>query len=383
MKRLAGVIMKVLHILEATSGGTRRHVLDLLPALGRLGIECELLASPARDPYFERDAHFLRGCGVRVVALDMARGFDARRDARALRHIRSHVRRHRPDIIHCHSTKAGVLGRLARLAAFKTPLVYTPHCLAFDTDLPLLQRRAARLMETLLAPLVSHFIAVSHHEQEVFKRSGLCRGERISTIHNGVDLKAFDQLPRHPRAAFDLQEDDFVIGCFGRLTRQKNQALLLRALPRVLKEVPRARLLLVGGGEDETGLRALARRLGIASHIHWTGEEEEARPYLGLCDLVAQPSRWEGCPYSVLEAMAARRAILATPVGGVPELLSGVCATEPFARGARDFATRIIRLAHDDAARQCIEHQVRGAVEDRFDLAQMVEKTRRVYESVL
>jgi glycosyltransferase involved in cell wall biosynthesis len=300
-----------------------------------------------------------------------------------LRQIHTHVRRLRPDIIHCHSTKAGVLGRLARLSAFKTPLVYTPHCLAFDTALPLLQRRAARLMETLLAPLASHFIAVSHHEQRVITRSGLCRSERVSTIHNGVDLKAFDDLPRRSRADFGLQEDDFVIGCFGRLTRQKNQARLLRALPHVLKEVPRARLLLVGGGEDETLLRELARKLKIAARIHWTGEEEEARPFLGLCDMVAQPSRWEGCPYSVLEAMAARRAIVATPVGGVPELLRGVCATEPFARTTTDFATRIIHLAHDHAARAYIEHQVRGAVEDRFQLAQMIEKTRRVYESVL
>ena len=313
--------MKVLHILEATGGGTRRHVLDLLAAQPRSGIECELLASPRRAAHWQQDADFLRARDVRVLAVEMQRGFAPPSDAAALRQIAAHWRKSRPDIVHCHSTKAGFLARLARPFCNFTPLIYTPHCIAFDTLLPPSQRRLALWMETSLAPLASHFIAVSQHEKRAMMRARIAASTRIEVIHNGLDAAAFDALPRAAREDFGLHETDFVIGCFGRLTRQKNQLSLIRALPRVLARQPNARLLLVGGGEDEAMLRGATARLQVTSRVAFLGEVFEPRPLLSLCDVVAQPSRWEGCPYSILEAMAARRAILATCVGGVAELL--------------------------------------------------------------
>ncbi len=405
--------MKILHILEATSGGTRRHALDLLPVLQARGAACDLVASPARDPYFARDADELRAHGVVVHEVAMTRGFDPRCDMDALRQIAAHLRRHRPDIIHCHSTKAGVLGRLAKLvAAPRTPLVYTPHCLAFDTALPLPQRRAARWLETLLAPLTTHFIAVSRHEETVLRRAVLrraspclpapgsghqgascigknsCCQSRVSVIHNGLDMAAFDVLPPMSRAELGLHQSDFVIGCFGRLTAQKNQAALIRALPAVRRDVPRARLLLVGGGEDEEPLRRLARRLNVESGIVWTGEVAEARPLYALCDIVAQPSRWEGCPYSILEAMAARRAIVAAPAGGVPELLcdsgaSDTCGTLVKAGRTTELVAQLVALAGDSNKRERLGEAAHARVEDDFRLEQMVTKTVRVYEQVM
>jgi glycosyltransferase involved in cell wall biosynthesis len=383
--------MKVLHILEATRGGTRRHILDLLPALQARGIQCELIGSPARNPDFPRDSTWLRRRGVRTYEIPMARGVAPSPDVAALRRISGHLRRHRYDIIHCHSTKAGLLGRLARsLAAKSTPIVYTPHCIAFDTALPVAERRLARWIEAALAPLTAHFIAVSQHERQVMCRAGLCAANRVSVIHNGIDLVELDKLqsatvPR-PHA---LDDSDFVIGCFGRLTRQKNQVALLRALPRVLRDVPRAKLLFVGGGENENSLRHLARQLGAGDKVVWMGEMDEARPYYTWCDIVAQPSRWEGCPYSILEAMGARRPVVATSVGGVPELLMGsgpdgerpgvLC--EPSHSG--DLVSSIVALAGDGARRARMGAAARWRVAESFRLGEMVEKTVGVYEKVL
>jgi glycosyltransferase involved in cell wall biosynthesis len=388
--------MKVLHILEATRGGTRRHVLDLLPALQMRGITCELIGSPARNPDFPQDAAWLRARGIAAHEIRMARGADPWRDAAALRRISAHLRRHRYDVIHCHSTKAGFLGRLAnRFAARSTPIVYTPHCIAFDTALPAAERRLARWIEAALAPLTAHFIAVSQHEREVMCRAAntlrtACRTNRISVIYNGVDLSEFDALQiKAPPRPDGLGEDDFIIGCFGRLTRQKNQAALLHALPQVLHDEPRAKLLLVGGGEDERPLRRLAQRLGITGHIVWTGEVAEARPYCAWCDIIAQPSRWEGCPYSILEAMAARRAVVAAGIGGVPELL-----TDNDRDGERpgiiyapshpdDLVRNIVTLANDDKIRAQIGNAARRRVTEEFPLERMVEKTMKVYEKCI
>ncbi len=379
--------MKVLHVLEATGGGTRRHILDLLPAQTRAGIECELLASPLRAAHWNRDADFLRASGVRVLAVEMQRGFAPREDAAALRAIAAHWKKSRPDIVHCHSTKAGFLARLARPFCGFTPLIYTPHCIAFDTLLPPAQRRLALWMETALAPLASHFIAVSRHEKRAMLRARIAASTRIEVIHNGLDVETFDALPRVTREDFGLRESDFLIGCFGRLTRQKNQIALLRALPRVLARQPDARLFFVGGGEDEIALRGAAAQLKISSRVVFAGELFEPRPLLALCDVVAQPSRWEGCPYSILEAMVARRAILATRVGGVTELLDSenrdACGKLVSDARPEVLARALLELSNDAARREKLGEAARRRVESDFSLDAMCDATRKLYLRVL
>jgi glycosyltransferase involved in cell wall biosynthesis len=378
--------MRVLHILEATGGGTRRHVLDLLPILQARGIECDLIYSLSRNPQFASDAECLQNLGVRTHHISMERGWGGSRDAVALRQLHQHLQTHQYDLIHAHSTKAGMLSRLVQpCAARHTPVVYTPHCLAFDTALPYRPRRAARFIEKLLASRTAHFIAVSRHEYRVMLNANLCRAPRASVIHNGLDINAFDALPQSRPLA--IPQPTFTIGCFGRLTRQKNQAALLHALPRIRRKVHAARLLLVGGGEDEAALRRLAEAYGVEREVMWTGEMVEARPLYAQCDIVAQPSRWEGCPYSILEAMAARRPIISSDAGGVPELLNGdkknqagvICAPcQP-----RHLADEIVALASDEAARTELGEIARRRVEREFPLSVMVDKTVAVYENVV
>jgi glycosyltransferase involved in cell wall biosynthesis len=381
--------MHVLHILEATSGGTRRHVLDLLPALKKRGIDCTLVASPLRYLEFARDAEALRRQGVQVIEVAMARGFDAGLDWQAIAALGGVLRANHYDVVHCHSTKAGMLGRLARLRfAPHTPLVYTPHCIAFDTGLPHAQRRAARIAERLFAAATSHFIAVSQHEQRALLARGLCRQARLTTIYNGVDLGDLQNLPRRERAEFGLCDCHFVIGCFGRLTRQKNQGALIAALPALLQQVPRSRLLLVGGGEDEAALRAAAQRLGVAHALVWAGEQSEARALYALCDVVVQPSRWEGCPYSVLEAMASERIVMARAVGGVPEIIGerygiAYATSEGGGLGAAQLETLVRMATNANGWRQTTQTAARERVKHCFGLQRMVDQTAGIYQRVL
>jgi glycosyltransferase involved in cell wall biosynthesis len=367
--------MKILHILEATQGGTRRHVLDLLPALVRQGFDCDLIYSPLRYPAFARDAVKLEKQGVCCWAIPMARGFGGGRDAQAIGVLRAHLQAHTYDVVHCHSTKAGFLGRLA--APWKTPVVYTPHCIAFDTSLPRLQRRAARLIEKLLAHRTAHFIAVARHEARVIRSVGLCSPQKLSVIYNGINLEEFDEIQN---SKFKIQNSQLTIGCFGRLTRQKNQAALLRALPVVRRVVPQAQLLLVGSGEDEANLRALADHWNIKEAVTFAGEIEEARPYYARCDIVAQPSRWEGCPYSILEAMAAKCPVVATSVGGVPEVLQAPGGVVYSAAGPETLAEHLIALAHDETGRIRMGEAARARIESHFTATQMVEQTMQVYD---
>jgi glycosyltransferase involved in cell wall biosynthesis len=379
--------MHVLHILEAFAGGTRRHVLDLLPAMQRQGVSCTLVASAVRNTTYEQDVALLQSQGVAVIRLEMSRGFDPQGDIGALLRLTAILRRTRPDIIHCHSSKAGFLGRLARSSTLCTPLVYTPHCLAYDTGLPRLQRRAARWVEQSLTPLTTRYVAVSQHEERVI-RNTLARGKRVTTIPNGVNLEEFDALPTASRSDFDLGEDDFVIGCFGRLTAQKNQAALICILPDLVAHIPRATLFFVGEGEDRAQLGGLLNevlqgRQKEQVKVVWAGEQSEARPLYELCDVVAQPSRWEGCPYSILEAMAASRSVVAATVGGVAEILSDDYGFSYLTSQRHSLATLLWRVARDSELREQTGYRARQRVEACFSLEQMVQRTLKVYESVL
>lgn len=371
--------MRILHILEATSGGTRRHVLDLLPALQARGVSCSLIYSSLRNPLFSRDVARLRSQNIQTHEIPMGHRWARREDALALRALYAHLATHPYDLIHCHSSNAGLLGRLANgancLQRRSTPLVYTPHYVAFAAGIPRAQRRVALYLEKLLAPQTTHFIAVSQHEKSVLRRVLKLDAARVSVVYNGVNGATHDTKNT-------ISGAPFVIGCFGRLTAQKNQSVLIRALPLILQAVPEARLKLVGSGEDASTLRALAMRLNCDHRVEFAGEIPDPHAEYSACDLVAQPSRWEGCSYAILEAMSARRAIIASTAGGTPELLAdaGVLLAP---REERAWAKQIVALARSGHRREILGARAAQRAREYFGLNAMVEKTLAIYRAVL
>ena len=367
--------MRVLHILEATSGGTRQHILDLLPALQARGISNFLIYSPSRYAAFREDAAWLHHKNCQTFEIAMGRSWQRAGDMEALRELREHLRNHRYDVIHCHSSNAGLMGRLANLwHSRNTPLVYTPHYIAFAAGLPIPQRRVARWLEKLLAPQTDFYIAVSQHEYSVMQRAKLLRNHNAEVIYNGVDERQFS-------TEFSASEF-FTIGCFGRLTAQKNQSLLVRALPIIAREIPNVRLRLVGDGEDAGILRELAIKLKVENLMEWRGEVRDAKAEYSSCAIVAQPSRWEGCSYALLEAAASGKAILASDVGGNREVVGAAGVLLP-SRDANLWAQNIVSLARDASRREALGHAARARVASQFRLQTMVEKTIAVYERVV
>lgn len=367
--------MRILHILEATGGGTRRHVLDLLPALQQRDAKCSLLYSARRNPHFADDAKILQSKSIETYQVAMGHGFHRAPDASALRAIFAHLKTHRYDIIHCHSSEAGLLGRIANaLQKQKTPLVYTPHFIALAAGLPAPQRRAARAMEKLLANQTAHYIAVSQHEYSVLQRSRLLRNGNATIIHNGV------RSPPLPTS--NPESSTCVIGCFGRLAPQKNQQLLLRALPKIVREIPEVNLKFVGDGEEGSTLRALSKKLDCDNRVHFCGDLREPQNEYFDCAIIAQPSRWEGCSYALLEAMACGKTVIASNRGGNAEVVGRAGVLLP-ASDASLWAQTIIELLRDGEKREALGAAARERMRVLFRLETMVEKTMQIYQRIL
>ncbi len=368
--------MRILHILEATGGGTRRHVLDLLPELQRRGTACSLLYSSLRNPHFRDDTVELQEVGIPTHEIAMGHGYQRGGDATALAAIRTHLKTYDYDLIHCHSSNAGLLGRIAnRWSPRPLPIVYTPHYIALAAGLPPVQRRAARWFEKLLAPRTTHYIAVSHHERAILQRNRLLINNNATVIHNGVDAGTFsdDESQSTPGP---------IIGCFGRLTTQKNQQLLIHLLPQLAREFPRVQLLLVGDGENESLLHEQAKRLGCEERVIFRTDQREAWPDFAMCDVVALPSRWEGCSYALLEAMACGKAIVASNRGGNPEVLGKTGLLLPV-HEPDEWQQAITHLLRDPQRRQELGRAARERVSHHFRLETMVEKTLQVYQRIL
>lgn len=230
--------------------------------------------------------------------------------------LRRAVRRFRPDVVHLHSSKAGLAGRIGpRLAR---PLIFQPHAWSFlAVDGPV--RRAAIAWERLAALRTDVVVCGSDGERTTGEEAGLRARWRV--VPNFVDLDRFaardDDDREQAKRRLGLEPAPTVV-CVGRLCHQKGQDLLLQAWPEVVASVPAARLVLVGDGPDRAELEA---DLPVSARL--VGTRDDVADWLTAADVVAQPSRYETLSLSLLEAMASARSVVATAHQGAPEALGG------------------------------------------------------------
>ncbi|SDN01750.1 glycosyltransferase family 4 protein [Actinacidiphila guanduensis] len=343
----------VLHVAQPVDGGVARVVTDLVRAQVRQGARV-VVACPPRGPLGPAAA----GCGAEVLPWPARRApgptlpYEVRAAARAVRAVR-------PDLLHLHSAKAGLAGRLA--VRGRVPTVFQPHAWSYEAATGPLFRAAVR-WERGAARWAHKVLCVSAAERDSGERHGVRAGWAV--VPNGVDTVRFRPTSRHRtaiRAALPAIAGDGaltgldplgagapLVVCVGRLCRQKGQDVLLRAWPQVTARVPAARLALVGDGPDLARLRREAPR-GVV----FAGPCADTVPWYQAADLVVLPSRWEGMALAPLEAMACARPVVVTDVAGARESIppddAENCVVPPDDAGA--LAAALVHHLADPARR--------------------------------
>jgi len=314
--------LKVLHVMESTIGGTRRHLTDIARGLNARGVEVHLVVAAERQTDFRADLARLADEGCVVTELPMVRAISPLRDPRHLLALERIMRRVRPDIVHTHSSKAGVLGRLASIAGDTGIRVHTPHTLAF-----LFQEMFGKLKRGLFFQLEKHLaghtrrvVAVSESEARTFVESGVIARNRVRVVPNGIDPTPYEDAAPLDLAGLGLDPARPTAAVIGLLNAAKGQDLALEALAR--PEAWELQLVVAGHGELDEELERRANELGVRGRVAFLGYRTDVPAILAACDLLLLPSRWEGLPYVVLEAMAAGKPVVATPVDGAVDLLS-------------------------------------------------------------
>lgn len=376
--------LRVLHVMEATIGGTRRHLVDVAREQRRLGATVDVIASAERVADFRRDLAELASEGVGVVELPMVREIRPGVDGRHLRAIERELVRRRPDVVHTHSSKAGVLGRLASLELGIGARVHTPHNFAFlfHAMFGRVKRKLFREIERGLAESTAAVIAVSESEKATIAASGVVPRERLRVVPNGIDLARWAEASPLSRVELGVSNGAGLIAVAGLLNVAKGQDLAIRALAE--PALAGAELVLAGSGEERERWETLARDLGVAPRVKFLGWREDVPRIFAAADVVLLPSRWEAMPYAVLEAMAASKPVVATAVDGARELvLEGVTGRLVPCDDPAALAVGVKSvLALSPRERAAFGAAARARVGDRYSSRAMAQGLLDVYREV-
>lgn len=321
--------MRIARILTRLNlGGPARQVLASDPRLAARGHVLRVFAGasePGEGDLF--DALAARGVDVRRVP-GLGRGIAPWKDGRALLWLRRELRAFAPDIVHTHASKAGAVGRRAARAAPNAALVHTFHGHVLEGYFPESVSRGLIGLERRLARRCARIVAVSHATADDLVRLRVVEDERkLVVVPPGVeldDLLALRARDGALRGLIGADEDDIVVGMLGRLAQVKQPELALDVFAMLAARYPKLHLVFVGDGE----LRGVVeRRIGalapeLARRAHLVGARDDIAPVLADLDVVMLTSRSEGLPVALIEAGAAGKPVVATPVGGVPEIVA-------------------------------------------------------------
>jgi glycosyltransferase involved in cell wall biosynthesis len=288
------------------------HVAQLATGLRERGWDVQV-AGPASARVYGH----LRASSFVVHHLPFRRGFrEPWRDAATVIDLHRLIRRAKIDVVHCHSSKAGLVGRLAAALA-GVPRVYTPHCYAFMVPGRHARRALLVAIERVLSRLTHATVCVSEDERAAAIELHVAAPAQLHRVWNACETESGDG-PTDPNLAL-LRGSGPVAGTVGVLRSQKGLDVFLEAATRIIDRVPRAQLAIVGDGPLAPALRQRANSLGLLGRLHFLPFGSSTGEHLRGLDVFVLPSRWEGMPIAILEALAVGVPQAASDVGGVRE----------------------------------------------------------------
>jgi glycosyltransferase involved in cell wall biosynthesis len=362
--------VKALFLCQSLNvGGAEELILGASRALPEVGVEAEVVALTRRGPIADE----IEAAGV---PLHLVAGQPGPRDPAAFVRLVRLLRREQPDVVHTFLIVAGIYGRLAAFAA-GVPLV-----LAAEQNVYTRKPRRHALMERALALRTYRVVACCDVVGRYYRQQVGVPASKVEVIYNAVRFGRPPQPTDRETARFALRlpPETLVLGTLGRLTEQKGQRTLLQAVATLAGDLPDLVLFLAGTGPLRDALEAEATRLGIADRVRFLGVRRDRATLYAAMDIFVLPSRWEGLSLALVEAMGAGSAVVATDVGGNPEVVrdgrTGLLVP-PADAGA--LAAAIGKLAGDPALRWSLGTAAAADARDRFSIDQHVAQLAALY----
>ena len=384
--------MKILRVIARLNvGGPARHVSLLNAGLDSRGHETMLVHGRLDAGEASLEA-YAADRGISLVRLDaLGRTVRPGDDVRALAELVRLIRDEQPDVIHTHTAKAGTLGRLAALTfnavrprARRALVLHTFHGHVFEGYFSPIVNAAIRTTERTLAHLTDTVVTISPSQRsDIVERFGVAAASKTVVVPLGLDLDALLELdPEAPdlRTSIGASPDDVIVGYAGRMVPVKDLRTLIRAFAEARVAVPTLRLMLAGDGPERPGVEALVAELGLGDRVHFIGWTDDLGHLYATLDMFVLSSLNEGTPVAGIEAMAAARPVVATRVGGVPDVVeherSGLLVPP---RDPSALADAIVRLARDPQLRRAMGAAGRERARAQYSHTRLVDDIERIY----
>jgi len=354
----------VLHVLEALEGGTARHLVDVVRHAGGVEHHVAIPSERVGGLTDRAAANRMAAAGAVVHVTEMRRSPLRPRNGVALAGLVRLVRRTAPAVVHGHSSVGGALGRVTGSLTGR-PRVYTPHGVAAG--------RAALAVERGLGRVTDRLVAISASEAAQLTALRLVPPGRLVTIANGIEVEGWAPPEATPdlRALLGLAPGVPLVGTISRLVAQKAPERFTTVAGLVLAARPDAHAVLIGDGPLRAALDPSRLPPGTAGRFHHLPALADAGAVLGQLEVFVLTSRFEGCPYSALEAMrASTPPVLTDVVGSRDVLVDGVSGHLVAEHGPEAMAAVVLDLLADGARRRAVGAAARQHVR-RFDVREM------------
>lgn len=358
--------MKIIYgITKSNFGGAQRYVFDLARHARKEGHEVAVICG-GNGPLVEK----LLQNDIKVILLPhLKRDISLVDEIRSLHFIFRTLFEEQPDVFHTNSSKMGGLGNVAAFLAGVRKIVFTAHGWAFNEPRPKIQKIIIKFF-VWLTILFSHKTPCVSVETKRQVENLPFMKSKLVVIYNG--LEHFDLVPR--------QTGGFVVGTIAELHKIKGLDVLLHAWAEFIEKHPQAKLVIMGEGEERNNLEALTHELGIGDSVSFKGQVDNARTQLLDFDIFVLPSRSENLPYTILEAGFAGLPVIASRVGGIPEIIkdgeSGLLIPP---EDSLALYTSLIKLAESQGLRQRLGNNLKETVVKNFSVNKMVAETLEVY----
>ncbi|WP_051688198.1 glycosyltransferase family 4 protein [Desulfofalx alkaliphila] len=369
----------VLHVIRPAAGGMKNHLLDLVRHTDHSRYKI-IVACPGGSEV-EKE---LKEDGVAVLPIQLKGNLSPSSDLLAAMLLARYLKQYRVTILHTHSSKAALVSRTAALLC-KTPIVlFTVHNSIFYADWSPLKKKTMATVEKILANGTDRIITVSEAlRREIITREQIPE-DKVVTVYNGIDIDRIQQKANkfHVCKQLGLPPMGKLVGVIARLAPQKGVTYFLQAAA-MLKEY-QVNFIVVGDGPLGQQLQAEAEQLGLEGRVFFTGHRNDIARLLAALDVFVLPSVTEGLPLTILEALAARRPVVAAGVGGIPEVIqhdqTGILVEpkEPVA-----LAAAIGELLNNPAKAKKLGEAGRRLVEKKFTVEKMAQNIMEIYNQVL
>jgi glycosyltransferase involved in cell wall biosynthesis len=382
--------MRIVHVItRLILGGAQENTLLTVDGLHhRHGDDVTLITGPAEGPegdLFARAAE--RVLNVEVMP-DLVRAIRPATDWRAYRSLRKAMRRLRPEVVHTHSSKAGIIGRAAAWAERIPAIVHTIHGLPFGPSESALKNEVYIRLERWAASRCHAIVSVCDAMTEQALHAGVGKPEQYSTIYSGMDVDAFLYPPRtrqDVRQELGLADDEVAFATVARLFERKGHEDILAAAPGVLRANPKVRFVFIGDGILRERLRAESERMGIGDAIHFVGLVPPGRipELLNAVDAVVHPSLREGLARVLPQSLLSGRPVISYDIDGAREVVlpdTGILLPPRSIEGLTD---GILRLAADRSLRDAMGSAGRARFAERFRHETMTDQLRLLYARLL